>query len=215
MRSPCAPFTSPSAGPDRHPDPQRGAGTSRTGAETKLSRRDNTPASTIPSTREQATLELRPSSTGAGRKKSDHGSAPFPPVPSGCNSREWQRGNDAVHPLPPWWRVVGDATTTTARTDHSLPPWWRVAHPVHLLPCCCPAHLTRAEARMAPPMIIGMKSRSLHLDGCGSVERRSPRNTRVDPTRMGVAAVLTMKSEEPEAHPTRMGVAETFQTLSA
>ena len=172
-------------------------------------------ASTILSTREQATLELRPSSTGAGRKKSDHGSAPFPPVPSGCNSREWQRGNDAVHPLPPWWGVVGDATTTTARTDHSLPPWWRVAHPVHLLPCCCPAHLTRAEARMAPPMIIGMKSRSLHLDGCGSVERRSPRNTRVDPTRMGVAAVLTMKSEEPEAHPTRMGVAETFQTLSA
>ena len=160
-------------------------------------------------------LELRPSSTGAGRKKSDHGSAPDLPVPSGCNSREWQRGNDAVHPLPPWWRVVGDATTTTARTDHSLSPWWRVAHPVHLLPCCCPAHLTRAEARMAPPMIIGMKSRSPHLDGCGSVERRSPRNTRVDPTRMGVAAVLTMKSEEPEAHPTRMGVAETFQTLSA
>ena len=151
-------------------------------------------ASTILSTREQATLELRPSSTGAVRKKSDHGSAPFPPVPSGCNSREWQRGNDAVHPLPPWWGV---------------------AHPVHLLPCCCPAHLTRAEARMAPPMIIGMKSRSPHLDGCGSVERRSPRNTRVDPTRMGVAAVLTMKSEEPEAHPTRMGVAETFQTLSA
>ena len=139
-------------------------------------------------------LELRPSSTGAVRKKSDHGSAPFPPVPSGCNSREWQRGNDAVHPLPPWWGVD---------------------HPVHLLPCCCPAHLTRAEARMAPPMIIGMKSRSPHLDGCGSVERRSPRNTRVDPTRMGVAAVLTMKSEEPEAHPTRMGVAETFQTLSA
>ncbi|ERS35680.1 hypothetical protein HMPREF1275_00638 [Propionibacterium sp. KPL1844] len=68
---------------------------------------------------------------------------------------------------------------------------------------------------MAPPMIIGMKSRSPHLDGCGSVERRSPRNTRVDPTRMGVAAVLTMKSEEPEAHLTRMGVAETFQTLSA
>ena len=69
---------------------------------------------------------------------------------------------------------------------------------------------------MAPPMIIGMKSRSPHLDGCGSVERRSPRNTRVDPTRMGgAAAVLTMKSEEPEAHPTRMGVAETFQTLSA
>ena len=140
-------------------------------------------------------LELRPSSTGAGRKKSDHGSAPFPPVPSGCNSREWQRGNDAVHPLPPWWGVVGDATTTTARTDHPLPPWWRVAHPVHLLPCCCPAHLTRAEARMAPPMIIGMKSRSPHLDGCESVERRSPRNTHVDPTRMGVA--------------------ETFQTLSA
>ena len=212
MRSPCAPFTSPSAGPDRHSDPQHRAGASRTGAETKLSRRG---ASTILSTREQATLELRPSSTGAGRKKSDHGSAPFPPVPSGCNSREWQRGNDAVHPLPPWWGVVGDATTTTARTDHSLPPWWRVAHPVHLLPCCCPAHLTRAEARMAPPMIIGMKSRSPHLDGCGSVERRSPRNTRVDPTRMGVAAVLTMKSEEPEAHPTRMGVAETFQTLSA
>ena len=85
----------------------------------------------------------------------------------------------------PWWGVVGDATATTARTDHSLSPWWRVAHPVHLLPCCCPAHLTRAEARMAPPMIIGMKSRSPHLDGCGSVERRSPRNTRVDPTRMG------------------------------
>ena len=185
MRSPCAPFTSPSAGPDRHPDPQHRAGASRARAETKLSRQDNTPASTIPSTREQATLELRPSSTGAGPKKSDHGSAPDLPVPSGCNSREWQRGNDAVHPLPPWWGVVGDATTTTARTDHSLSPWWRVAHPVHLLPCCCPAHLTRAEARMAPPMIIGMKSRSPHLDGCGSVERRSPRNTRVDPTRMG------------------------------
>lgn len=35
------------------------------------------------------------------------------------------------------------------------------------------------------------------------------------PPGWGVAAVLTMKSEEPEAHPTRMGVAETFQTLSA
>lgn len=212
MRSPCAPFTSPSAGPDRHPDPQHRAGASRARAETRLSRRG---ASTILSPREQATLELRPSSAGAGRKKSDHVSAPDLPVPSGCNSREWQRGNDAVHPLPPWWGVVGDATTTTARTDHSLPPWWRVAHPVHLLPCCCPAHLPPGGGEDGPPMIIGMKSRSPHLDGCGSVERRSPRNTRVDPTRMGVAAVLTMKSEEPEAHLTRMGVAETLQTLSA
>ena len=41
-----------------------------------------------------------------------------------------------------------------------------------------------------PPMIIGMKSRSPHLYGRGSVERRSPRNTRVDPTRMGVAETL-------------------------
>ena len=153
-QTPAAPQTStqtPNAGQEQaaqEPKPSSAVGginhsvdqrTSHTGAEAKLNR-------------------------GRAEKKSDHGSAPFPPVPSGCNSREWQRGNDAVHPLPPWWRV---------------------AHPVHLLPCCCPAHLTRAEARMAPPMIIGMKSRSPHLDGCGSVERRSPRNTRVDPTRMG------------------------------
>ena len=190
MRSPCAPFTSPSAGPDRHSDPQHRAGASRTGAETKLSRRGGINHS----------VDQRTSHAGAEAK---------------LNRGRPKKVRPRQRPIPAWWGVVGDATTTTARTDHSLPPWWRVAHPVHLLPCCCPAHLTRAEARMAPPMIIGMKSRSLHLDGCGSVERRSPRNTRVDPTRMGVAAVLTMKSEEPEAHPTRMGVAETFQTLSA